>query len=107
MQPSALPARLSASWLPATLSASWLRAGVSASWLRASCPCPACLDPGPLGVQGGPMRGAELAAFAASPYADAACRLRRWDDAAKDPDVTTLPFDHFGPLLTQLLRSAG
>ena len=60
-----------------------------------------------LGVQGGPMRGAELAAFAASPYADAACRLRRWDDAAKDPDVTTLPFDHFGPLLTRLLRSAG
>ena len=46
MQPSALPAGLSASWLPATLSASWLRAGVSASWLRASCPCPACLDPG-------------------------------------------------------------
>jgi gamma-butyrobetaine dioxygenase len=60
-----------------------------------------------LGVQGGPMRGAEVAAFAASPYAEAACRLRRWDDAAKDPDVTAPPFEHFRPLLGQLLRSAG
>src|SRR5215472_3800455 len=45
-----------------------------------------------LGVQGGPMRRAELAEFAASPYAEAACRLRRWDDAAKDPDVIAPPF---------------
>src|SRR5690349_24326992 len=41
-----------------------------------------------LGVQGGPMRGAELAEFAAGPYADDACRLRRWDDAAKDPGAS-------------------
>jgi gamma-butyrobetaine dioxygenase len=59
-----------------------------------------------LGVQGGPMRGAELAEFAASRYAEAACRLRRWDDAAKDPDVTPPPFDHFRALLARLLRSA-
>ena len=38
-----------------------------------------------LGVQGGPMRGAELAAFAARPHAADACRVRRWDDLAKDP----------------------
>jgi gamma-butyrobetaine dioxygenase len=56
-----------------------------------------------LGVQGGPMRGAEVTAFAASPYAEAASRLRRWDDAAKDPDVTTPPFEHFRPLLSGLL----
>jgi gamma-butyrobetaine dioxygenase len=59
-----------------------------------------------LGVQGGPMHPDELADFAASPYAEAACRIRRWDDAAKDPDVTTPSFDHFRPLLTRLLRSA-
>jgi gamma-butyrobetaine dioxygenase len=49
----------------------------------------------------------ELAAFAMSPYAEAACRLRRWDDAAKDPEVTTPPLEHYRPLLSQLLRSAG
>jgi gamma-butyrobetaine dioxygenase len=57
-----------------------------------------------LGVQGGPMRGDELGAFAASPYAQDACRLRRWDDAAKDPRATEPPFEHFRPLLARLLR---
>jgi len=60
-----------------------------------------------LGVHGGAMRRAELAAFAANPHAEAACRLRRWDDAAKDPAVIAPPFEHYGPLLVQLLRSAG
>ena len=58
-----------------------------------------------LGVQGGPMRGAELAAFAASPYAQTACRLRRWHDAAKEPGVTAPPFEHFKSLLSGLLRT--
>ncbi|HUZ52481.1 MAG TPA: HD domain-containing protein [Streptosporangiaceae bacterium] len=57
-----------------------------------------------LGVQGGPMRGAELDEFAASPYAQAACRLRRWDDAAKDPDAAAPPFDHFRQRLAGLVR---
>lgn len=57
-----------------------------------------------LSVQGGPMRGAELEEFAASPYAQDACRLRRWDDAAKDPDAAVPPFDHFKPLLARLAR---
>ena len=57
-----------------------------------------------LGVQGGPMRGAELDEFAASPYAQAACRLRRWDDAAKDPDAAAPPFDHFSGRLAGLVR---
>jgi phosphonate degradation associated HDIG domain protein len=57
-----------------------------------------------LGVQGGPMSGAELDEFAASPYARDACRLRRWDDAAKDPDVAAPPFEHFEPLLAGLVR---
>jgi phosphonate degradation associated HDIG domain protein len=56
-----------------------------------------------LRVQGGPMTGDELAEFAASRYADDACRLRRWDDAAKDPDVAAPPFEHFRPLLSRLV----
>jgi len=55
-----------------------------------------------LGVQGGPMRGAELDEFAAGPYAQAACRLRRWDDAAKDPGAAASSFDHFSELLAGL-----
>jgi len=57
-----------------------------------------------LGVQGGPMHGAELDEFAAGPYAQAACRLRRWDDAAKDPDAAVPPFDHFRARLAGLVR---
>ena len=58
-----------------------------------------------LGVQGGPMNGAELEEFAASPYAQDACRLRRWDDAAKDPAADAPAFEHFRPLLARLVRS--
>jgi phosphonate degradation associated HDIG domain protein len=57
-----------------------------------------------LGVQGGPMSGAELDEFATSPYARDACRLRRWDDAAKDPEVAAPPFEHFMPLLSGLVK---
>ncbi|HEX5189295.1 MAG TPA: HD domain-containing protein [Streptosporangiaceae bacterium] len=58
-----------------------------------------------LSVQGGPMGGDEVDEFAASPYAQDACRLRRWDDAAKDPDADAPPFEHFRPLLSRLVRS--
>jgi gamma-butyrobetaine dioxygenase len=57
-----------------------------------------------LGVQGGPMQGAELAEFGASPYAAAAIRVRRWDDAAKDPDAEVPAFEHYRPLLRALVR---
>ena len=57
-----------------------------------------------LGLQGGPMRGDEISAFAASPYAHDACRVRRWDDAAKDPKVSAPSFEHFRPLLSRLVR---
>ncbi|MGH3404629.1 MAG: HD domain-containing protein [Streptosporangiaceae bacterium] len=56
-----------------------------------------------LGVQGGPMAGAQLAAFEARPHAAAACRVRRWDDAAKDPAAGHPPLAHFVPLLRGLL----
>jgi phosphonate degradation associated HDIG domain protein len=55
-----------------------------------------------LPVQGGPMRGEELAAFKREPYAADACRVRRWDDLAKDPAVQPPPFGHFAPLLRKL-----
>jgi gamma-butyrobetaine dioxygenase len=57
-----------------------------------------------LGVQGGPMRPAEIAEFEASPHAAAACQVRRWDDRAKEPAAAVLPFEHFAPVLTALAR---
>jgi gamma-butyrobetaine dioxygenase len=58
-----------------------------------------------LGVQGGPMQGTELAEFKASRHAAGACRVRRWDDAAKDPSAPVPPFDRFRPVLRRLARS--
>ncbi|KAA2252604.1 HD domain-containing protein [Solihabitans fulvus] len=58
-----------------------------------------------LSVQGGPMTPDQASAFAALPHARAAVAVRRWDDAAKDPDAPTPGFDHFRPLLARLLRS--
>jgi phosphonate degradation associated HDIG domain protein len=57
-----------------------------------------------LGVQGGPMQGAELAEFEAQPYAAAAIRVRRWDDRAKEPEVEPPPFSHFEHVLRALAR---
>jgi gamma-butyrobetaine dioxygenase len=57
-----------------------------------------------LEVQGGPMDSAEIAAFEAEPYADDACRLRRWDDAAKDPALTVPGFDHYQQRIALLAR---
>lgn len=56
-----------------------------------------------LGVQGGPLQGAELAEFEANPYALDAIRVRRWDDAAKDPDAEVPGLVHFEPLLRGLV----
>jgi predicted HD phosphohydrolase len=57
-----------------------------------------------LGVQGGPMNDRQAARFAASPYAEAACRLRRWDDGAKDPGAQPPPFGHYRLLLAGLAQ---
>ena len=57
-----------------------------------------------LRVQGGPMQGAELAEFEAGRYSAAAIRVRRWDDAAKDPRAQVPPFEHFVPVLLALAR---
>jgi phosphonate degradation associated HDIG domain protein len=52
-------------------------------------------------LQGGPMRPAERAAFEARPFADAAVKLRRWDDAAKCEDVVLPDLDAFAPVLVR------
>ena len=57
-----------------------------------------------LGVQGGPMRPDEIAAFEASPFASDACQVRRWDDLAKDPNAAVPPFEYFLPILRALAR---
>jgi gamma-butyrobetaine dioxygenase len=59
-----------------------------------------------LSLQGGPMAGAEAAAFAAGPYAAEAVAVRRCDDAAKDPAAEVPGFDSYRPLLAALLRAA-
>jgi phosphonate degradation associated HDIG domain protein len=48
-----------------------------------------------LGLQGGLMSAEELAQFRANPWHAEAVRLRRYDEAAKDPRATTPDFDHF------------
>jgi len=50
------------------------------------------------------MQGPELAEFAANPYAAPAIRVRRWDDAAKDPQVQPPPLEHFTDVLRALAR---
>jgi gamma-butyrobetaine dioxygenase len=57
-----------------------------------------------LRVQGGPMRRAELPKFEANWYAAAAIRVRRWDDAAKDPQARVADLGHYTTALRALAR---
>ncbi|MER7584922.1 TauD/TfdA family dioxygenase [Kitasatospora sp. NPDC097691] len=57
-----------------------------------------------LTVQGGPMSGAEAAAFAELPGAVDAVAVRRWDEQAKVAGAPTPGFDHYRPLLATLMR---
>ena len=52
-----------------------------------------------LELQGGPYDADETAAFEASPHAQAAVRLRRYDDAAKVAGAETPELEHFRPAL--------
>ena len=58
-----------------------------------------------LALQGGPMTADQVAAFEALPFARDAVAVRRWDDEAKDPAVTSPEFSHFEALLKALARS--
>jgi phosphonate degradation associated HDIG domain protein len=48
-----------------------------------------------LALQGGVMSEEEVVAFERLPHFEEAVRLRRLDEAAKDPDAETPPFEHF------------
>jgi len=48
-----------------------------------------------LDLQGGPMSADEVEAFRGLPHWQEAVRLRRYDEAAKDPKAATPDFDHF------------
>jgi gamma-butyrobetaine dioxygenase len=55
-----------------------------------------------LRIQGGPMSRVETAVFEGNPWCTAALRVRRWDDAAKDPAATVPALGYYRPLLRQL-----
>lgn len=48
-----------------------------------------------LALQGGPLNTKELDDFMATPYAEDAMALRRWDDLAKTPGRETPTLEHF------------
>lgn len=54
-----------------------------------------------LALQGGPFDAAEAAAFERLPHAEAALRLRLWDDAAKQPGRPTPTLSDYLPLLAR------
>lgn len=60
-----------------------------------------------LTLQGGPMSEAELEAFLDEPSAQAALRLRGYDEAGKAPDTEVAGFEAYRDLLEdQILRAA-
>ena len=56
-----------------------------------------------LQLQGGPMSAAEVQEFELLPHFAAAVDLRRWDDAAKVPQLKTPPLEHFTDYLRQVV----
>ncbi|MGE0153264.1 MAG: phosphonate degradation HD-domain oxygenase [Reyranellaceae bacterium] len=57
-----------------------------------------------LRLQGGPMSAQEVDAFESSPYAQAAVRLRQWDEQGKIVGLETPDLDHFRPLVAAALK---
>jgi phosphonate degradation associated HDIG domain protein len=57
-----------------------------------------------LKLQGGPMSEDAVARFRALPHAEAAVRLRRFDEDAKVADLPTPPVAHFLPYVRACLR---
>ena len=54
-----------------------------------------------LKLQGGPMSDDEIRAFQSHPFCEASVRLRRWDDAAKVPELATPSLEHFAQYIDQ------
>jgi gamma-butyrobetaine dioxygenase len=57
-----------------------------------------------LRLQGGPFGPDDVAAFEASPHADDAVRLRRYDDIGKVPGLETPDLEHYRPVLLAAMR---
>jgi [1-hydroxy-2-(trimethylamino)ethyl]phosphonate dioxygenase len=57
-----------------------------------------------LELQGGPFSATEVREFSAQPYAEAAVRLRRWDDQAKVPGLVVPALEHYQSLLVRVAR---
>ena len=57
-----------------------------------------------LALQSGPMTAAELAAYRDNPHAEAASKLRRFDEAAKVKGLETPPVAHFLPYVSACAR---
>lgn len=60
-----------------------------------------------LALQGGPMTPEEVREFEKHPFAQSAVRLRRLDEAAKDPSAVTPPVAHFMKYVDEVLTGAG
>ncbi len=60
-----------------------------------------------LALQGGPMSEGEIEAFLAEPAAQAALRLRGYDEAGKAPDAEVAGFETYYDLLRDLIDRAG
>lgn len=58
-----------------------------------------------LALQGGPMKGEELARFAANPHLADAVTLRRCDEGAKVADLKTPSIESYRSLLEDLLKA--
>jgi phosphonate degradation associated HDIG domain protein len=60
-----------------------------------------------LRLQGGPFTPDETAQFRREPYADAAVTLRRFDEQAKVPGLSTPTLEHFRPYLEAARAESG
>lgn len=58
-----------------------------------------------LSVQGGPYTPAEAEVFMAQPFAAEAVALRRWDEAAKDPEMATPALESFRPMIERVIAA--
>jgi len=58
-----------------------------------------------LGKQGGPMSAVEAEAFAALLHAEAATRLRRWDDGGKRDGLQVPDFPSYRPRIARLISA--
>ncbi|AKU15879.1 HD domain-containing protein [Luteipulveratus mongoliensis] len=59
-----------------------------------------------LDLQGGPMSAAEVAEFEANSHHADAVTLRRWEDAGKDANASTVDFEEFVPTIRAVATTA-